>query len=459
MSSSRSSMPLMRTICGQLPAPPMHTYQVKEEAEEAYPSRDPPVLLLLLPGSLCLAPVLGGPPAAPDAEAVPGSGFTRAELGPGVTAGIELEAALPALVDCIKNQFGWSQCGHTAFIPQLCPSRLTSLAEPLNRCFRDSLHGRGEARGLTTSSIDSASEAAVMGSSLMPEELCLRRRPFLATGCESGMALRAICPHTARTSSKVCSPTNSKPSSLSLASAAAADFAVGAAEGAAERAMAEETAEGEASLAFTVVTPGMSDRLAHLMLQQIQLKRRQVTVICGEVLGQEELQNSLRSRDKVFGLVTFIQNDQTVALSVSASQPLHDMEESGAWQNTLCPGIWQVAANTIAGVHVLIVHCLKGGFLQRRYEQAVRDEHDSLLVDLVNAALWQRCAALQGQDTSQMIGSYGGVYGVEPQECALRVNTDVHIPGQTADMGCYITEKGKRDMTEREHEEEHYAIG
>lgn len=53
----------------------------------------------------------------------------------------------------------------------------------------------------------------------------------------------------------------------------------------------------------------------------------------------------------------------------------------------------------------------------------------------------------------------GGVYGVEPQECALRVNTDVHIPGQTADMGCYITEKGKRDMTEREHEEEHYAIG
>ncbi len=76
------------------------------------------------------------------------------------------------------------------------------------------------------------------------------------------------------------------------------------------------------------------------------------------------------------------------------------MEESGAWQNTLCPGIGQVAANTIAGVHVLIVHCLEGGFLQRRYEQAVRDEHDSLLVDLVNAALGQRRTALQGLGTS-----------------------------------------------------------
>jgi len=74
----------------------------------AYPSRDPPVLLLLLPGSLCLAPVLGGPPAAAAAEAVPGSGFTRAELGPGVTAGIELDAVLPALVDCINTRFGWS---------------------------------------------------------------------------------------------------------------------------------------------------------------------------------------------------------------------------------------------------------------------------------------------------------------------------------------------------------------
>ena len=79
------------------------------------------------------------------------------------------------------------------------------------------------------------------------------------------------------------------------------------------------------------------------------------------------------------------------------------MEESGAWQNTLCPGIWQVTANTIAGVNILIVHCLEGGFLQRRYEQAVGDEHDSLLVDLVNAALGQRRAALQGQNTSQMV--------------------------------------------------------
>jgi len=52
--------------------------------------------------------VLGGPPAAAAAEAVPGSGFTRAELGPGVTAGIELDAVLPALVDCINTRFGWS---------------------------------------------------------------------------------------------------------------------------------------------------------------------------------------------------------------------------------------------------------------------------------------------------------------------------------------------------------------
>ena len=65
------------------------------------------------------------------------------------------------------------------------------------------------------------------------------------------------------------------------------------------------------------------------------------------------------------------------------------MEESSAWQNTLCPGIGQVAADTIAGVHVLVVHCLECGFLERRYEQAVGDEHDSLHVDLVNAALGQ----------------------------------------------------------------------
>jgi len=79
------------------------------------------------------------------------------------------------------------------------------------------------------------------------------------------------------------------------------------------------------------------------------------------------------------------------------------MEESSPWQNTLCPGIWQVAANTIAGVNVLIVHCLECGFLQRRYEQAVCDEHDSLLVNLVEAALWEGCAALQGQDISHII--------------------------------------------------------
>ena len=60
--------------------------------------------------------MLGGPPAAAAAEAVPGSGFTRAELGPGVTAGIELEAALPALVDCIKNRFGWSVATMTMII-------------------------------------------------------------------------------------------------------------------------------------------------------------------------------------------------------------------------------------------------------------------------------------------------------------------------------------------------------
>ena len=54
--------------------------------------------------------MLGGPPAAAAAEAVPGSGFTRAELGPGVTAGIELEAALPALVDCIHQEPGWLEC-------------------------------------------------------------------------------------------------------------------------------------------------------------------------------------------------------------------------------------------------------------------------------------------------------------------------------------------------------------
>ncbi len=106
---------------------------------------------------------------------------------------------------------------------------------------------------------------------------------------------------------------------------------------------------------------------------------------------------------QVLGLVAFIQDDQTVALSVSASQPLHDVEESGAWLNTLCPGIWQVAADTIAGVNILIVHCLERGFLQRRYEQAVGDEHDSLLVDLVNAALGQRRTALQGQGNSQII--------------------------------------------------------
>jgi len=47
---------------------------------------------------------------------------------------------------------------------------------------------------------------------------------------------------------------------------------------------------------------------------------------------------------------------------------------------------------------------------------------------------------------------------VESPEIALHVNSDVHIPGQTAEIGFYITEKGKRDMTEREHEEEHYAI-
>lgn len=79
------------------------------------------------------------------------------------------------------------------------------------------------------------------------------------------------------------------------------------------------------------------------------------------------------------------------------------MKESGAWQDTLCPGIGQVAADTIAGVHVLIVHCLECGFLQRRNKQAVGDEHDSLLVDLVNAALGQRRAALQGQNSSHMI--------------------------------------------------------
>ena len=32
-----------------------------------------------------------------------------------------------------------------------------------------------------------------------------------------------------------------------------------------------------------------SDCLAHLMLQQVQLKRRQITFICGEVLGQQKL--------------------------------------------------------------------------------------------------------------------------------------------------------------------------
>ncbi len=74
----------------------------------------------------------------------------------------------------------------------------------------------------------------------------------------AGMALQAICTHTARTSSKVCSPINSKPSSLSLPLAAVADAAaVLAAEGAAERAMAEDTAEGEARLALAVVTPVM----------------------------------------------------------------------------------------------------------------------------------------------------------------------------------------------------------
>jgi len=53
---------------------------------------------------------------------------------------------------------------------------------------------------------------------------------------------------------------------------------------------------------------------------------------------------------------------------------------------------------------------------------------------------------------------WGGGYGVESLEMDLHVNSDVHIPGQTADMGMYFTEEGKRDMTEREHKEEHCVI-
>lgn len=33
---------------------------------------------------------------------------------------------------------------------------------------------------------------------------------------------------------------------------------------------------------------------------------------------------------------------------------------------------------------------------------------------------------------------------MESLEVALHVDSDVHIPGQTAAMGFYITEKGKR---------------
>ena len=103
---------------------------------------------------------------------------------------------------------------------------------------------------------------------------------------------------------------------------------------------------------------------------------------------------------QVLGLVTLVQDDETVALSVPASQPLYHMEEAGARQHPLGSGVRQITAGTIASVNVLVIHCLKKGLLQGRYEQAVCDEHDSLLVVLVDAALWQPCATLHGHTST-----------------------------------------------------------
>ena len=92
-SSSSSSQSSFRTLC-----------------LTAYQSRPPPVRFPLLPGSLWLAPVLAGvPDPAAAAAAVPGSGFTRALFAPGVTAGTEVDAILPALMAC-KGQGDSAPC-------------------------------------------------------------------------------------------------------------------------------------------------------------------------------------------------------------------------------------------------------------------------------------------------------------------------------------------------------------
>lgn len=68
--------------------------------------------------------------------------------------------------------------------------------------------------------------------------------------------------------------------------------------------------------------------------------------------------------NEVFGFVALIQDDQTIPLSVSSSQPLHDMEQTGPWHDALIPGIRQFGASPIACVSILIIHSLKRRLLQ-----------------------------------------------------------------------------------------------